>query len=531
MRFFDEIVKRLGFDRGYADFELLETESGVPPADTRLSGGATPQSEPSADITPDLRHNRRLFARLFHRDINSDAIFRSFITASGVKGLAVYLNGMVDADRINDFILRPLVRKQTVGEGDELLREVLYEVLEADEIAPQKSVSKIADAIASGQAAVFIDGVGSAIIADVRGFATRSIGEAENEKTIMGSKEAFTENLRTSITQLRRIVKSPDLIAELRASNTSNKGTIAILYMAETVNITLLENIKRKIASIDTTMLLDVGTLAQLIERPKYIPLPKTLITEKPDRVAAHLLQGHIAIVIDGSPESLVLPATLFSLMASADDAYIKGPLGSIIRLVRFAGAAISILLPGGFVALALYHQGLLSTEVLLTVISARKMVHIPIGFELLFLMFVFHLIREAGMRVPGSIGQAIGIIGGLMLGQAAVTANIVSTTSLIVVALSGLGNFCIPNYQLLIATSWLRVILLLAGWAGGLLGLTCAIIVMIGCIASMKSFGVPYLSPYAPTAKRLRPAILRGTVDNHDRPADYMNTREDRGV
>ena len=533
MRFFDWIEKFFKFNRDNAEFELLETERGTPDRYASEDYPSVPviSTKQTDEISSDLKKNRVDFIKIFHRDINSDAIFRSFITASGIKGLAIYINGMIDSDRVNDFLIRPLVRKKTYKSDDMLLNEILNEVLEADEVSSEKKINKIVDAIASGQAAFFIDGLNSAIIADVRGFKTRSIGESEGEKCVLGPKEAFTENLRTSITQLRRIIKSPDLVAEFRVSDTLNKGTFAIIYLAGKANMSLVDNIKRKLAAIDTTLVLDVGTVAQFLEKPKYMPLPKILLTEKPDITAAHILQGHIAIVIDGSPEALVLPATLPALMATTDDVYLKGPLGSILKTVCYLGAFLSLILPGAFLGMSLYHQGMLSTEVLLTIITSRKMVYMPLGYELLLLLLVFHFIREASMRVPGGIGQAIGIIGGIMLGQAAVSANLVSTTSLIVVSLSGLGNFCIPNFQLMIASTWARILLLLAAWAAGFMGLFVALLIIIAAVASTKSFGVPFLSPYAPKTMSQRPPIFRGVVKNHTRGSDYTNVRGDRRI
>lgn len=239
-------------------------------------------------------------------------------------------------------------------------------------------------------------------------------------------------------------------------------------------------------------------------------------------------MQGHVVVLLDGSPFASVMPATLFTLMTSPEDVYMRRPQGSIIRIVRYIGAMISILLPAFFLALALYHQGLLSTEVLTTVIASRKMVFAPIGAEMIFLLVVFQLIREAGMRVPGNIGQAIGIIGGLILGQAAVAANLASSVVLIVVALTGLGNFCIPDYSTQLAAAFFRLTLTIAAWIGGLLGVICLMTVFLAWMASLKSYGVPFLAPFSPKAHSQKPMILRGRLTMHQQAEDIMNTQEE---
>ena len=272
-----------------------------------------------------------------------------------------------------------------------------------------------------------------------------------------------------------------------------------------------------------------MGVLEQLTEEHSLSPFPQVLQTERPDRAAAMLMQGHVIVLLDGSPFANVMPATLFTLMTSSEDVYMRRPQGTTVRIVRYIGAVISILLPAFFLALALYHQGLLSTEVLTTVIASRKMVFAPIGAEMIFLLIVFQLIREAGMRVPGSIGQAIGIIGGLILGQAAVAANLASSVVLIIVALTGLGNFCIPDYSTQIAAAFFRLALVIGAWVGGLLGMVCLTVVFVAWMASLKSYGVPFLAPFSPKARSNKPMILRGRVTMHQQAEDVLNTREEK--
>ena len=236
-------------------------------------------------------------------------------------------------------------------------------------------------------------------------------------------------------------------------------------------------------------------------------------------------MQGHVAVLCEGSPRASVMPATLFTIMSAGEDAYLRQPVGTVIRLVRYIGAFLSIIMPAYFLALALHHQGMLSGEVLATVIASRNMVFLPLGVEMLFLLVVFQLVREAGLAVPGAMGQSIGIIGGLLLGQAAVSANIVSKVVLIVVALAGLGNFTIPDYTTQLAASYYRIGLVVAAWLGGLLALFSAVLITVATLAGLKSYGVPFLSPVSPKTYAKGPVFVRGRVTMHTRPEDAMNT------
>lgn len=212
--------------------------------------------------------------------------------------------------------------------------------------------------------------------------------------------------------------------------------------------------------------------------------------------------------------------------MTTAEDLYLRQPLGTVIRIVRAFGAVLSVLAPAYFLALALYHQGIMSSEILSTVISSRTLVFLPMAAEMIFLLLVFQLVREAGVRVPGVTGQTVGIIGGLIMGQAAVSANIVSTVVLIVVALTGLGNFVIPNYSLQLAVAYYRIGLCICAAMGGLLGIGAALLLSTAWLAQLKSFGVPFLTPFAPRTYHAAPFLVRGRVRNDTRTPDYMNTR-----
>ena len=545
---FKKIYELLKFDTEDNAFELLEKEGSANSSSNKTvkvqSAGTNTAHGLSVPLSIDAV-TAELSGR-FYSDINKDLIMRKLILYDGSPILIVYINGMADASEINDFIVRPIVNStqnrvktnarvfsansKDAAHANKKLCE-LRDIIQIAESIMESDFEKAVDSVLDGMTAVFAENESSCILLETRGFEKRSIGTAENETVVLGPKESFTESLRTNLTLIRRIVHLNELVAEMLPSGGKNNTKTALVYIKGFANESLISELKSRLCAVKLNGLTCSGMIEQTIEDRHFLPLPQTLSTERPDRAASHIMQGCVCLLSDGSPFGIVLPITLFSLMNSPEDVYLRKPLGSLLRVIRYAGALISILLPGYFLALAMYHQGGLSTEVLSTVISSRKMVFEPIAIEMILLLLVFQLIREAGLRVPGSIGQAIGIIGGLIMGQAAVAANLASSVVLIIVAVSGLGNFCIPDYSLQLSAAYFRMTMVIAAWLGGLLGMVCAAMIITALIAGQKSFGVPYLSPYAPKAVSMRGILLRGRLQNCPRPDDQNNTSFDNRI
>lgn len=497
------------FDEPYRAFELLETQPDRPAS----SGEDSPH-----EIDNRLAVTEELLKRTFLADQNPDLILRRFTIGRRVEALAAFLNGMASGERIDDFIIRPAQNFSPESLVEHTPKSFAKDVFQIDEVKASDDFSEAIKAIAEGQTAVFFAGIRQCLICDTRGYPSRSVGTPENEPVVLGAKEAFTESLRTNVTLLRRILLRPQFVASFRPVG---KSKIALCWVEGVANRTLLEEVQRRLDRIEKTPL-SIGALEQRIEDHPWLPLPQTLKTERPDRVAAALIDGKIAILLEGSPIACVLPVTLGTLFASAEDAAVRRPVGTLLRIVRGFGCVISVFLPAYFLALAEHHAGQLSGEVLSVVLSSHVMVFLPLPVEMIFLLLVFQLVREAGVRVPGVVGHAIGIIGGLLLGQAAVAAHIVSTVALIIVALSGIGNFTIPDYSTQLCVAYYRIALCIAGSLGGFLGIGCMTLATVALLASAKSFGVPMLAPVAPVTKTKRPFWVRGKLS--DKPSDPIN-------
>lgn len=519
------------FDTPYRRFELLETESeGTPSFFARRKAEKAKHPKKSGKIDRKLKDNRAWLTEVFCAAINTDLILRAIRVGGRTDALVVSMNGMADDAKIADFILRPAFHLDVSGIPEEQLPSYfcghalsMYETERCDEC------EAIVSAILEGRTAILFEGAREAILCDTRGFVSRPVGEPQNEMTILGPKEAFTENIRTNVTLLRRILKRPDFVCEFRDAGGTNGTKLVLAYLEGTVNPALLREVKRRLDAISTSMRLTVGRIEQLIEDYTYLPLPQMLKTERPDRAASAVLDGRIALLVEGCPIAGVLPITVGTLLMSGEDLDMRQPVGTIVQMIRMLGAILSTYLPAYFLALSLHHPGQLSSEILETVIASRAMVFLPLWMEMIFLLLVFQLVREAGLRVPGAIGHAIGIIGGLLLGQAAVSANIVSTVVLIIVALTGLGNFAIPDYSAQIATAYYRIVLCIAATLAGLLGVTAAGLCATAVMCSAKSFGVPFFTPFAPVAKHREHLLFRTRLENAAGTTDWTNPKRRR--
>jgi spore germination protein KA len=519
------------FDAPYRRFELTETEPvGTPSFFARRKAKKAVLKRESGTLSKSLEANSAWLSERFRADVNPDLILRPVRVGEAACALVVSINGMADEKQIADFILRPAFHARIEGVAPSRLPAFFREnALSMHETELTNARDAVVSAITEGRTAILFDGAGEAILADTRGFVSRAVGEPENETTILGPKEAFTENIRTNVTLLRRILKRPDFVCEFRDSGGTNRTKLVIAYLDGTVNPSLLKELKRRLDTIETDMRLTVGRVEQLIEDYTFLPLPQMLKTERPDRAASAVLDGRIALLVEGCPLAGVLPITVGTLMESGEDTDMRQPVGTIVRVIRMIGAVLSTYLPAYFLALALHHPGQLSSEILETVIASRAMVFLPLWMEMIFLLLVFQLVREAGLRVPGSIGHAIGIIGGLLLGQAAVSANIVSTVVLIIVALTGLGNFTIPDYSAQIATSYYRILLCVMATLAGLLGITVTGLCVTAVMCSAKSFGVPFFAPFSPVTGHRGHLLFRERIRNRAGASDWANPKRRR--
>lgn len=343
-----------------------------------------------------------------------------------------------------------------------------------------------------------------AYAADVKGWQSRSVGTPNTEIVLRGPQEGFTEGLRVNTGLVRKILKDENLLVENVQIGKKGKTPCSILYIKNIVNDALVAQVKNRLDNIEIDNIQDSGELEQLIEDASFLPIPQVIATERPDRVASMLSDGKVAVIVHGSPFALVVPATLPELVHSSEDLYIRFPYVNLLRFMRYIGMVMALLLSGIFVAVSSYHSELIPTDLLLSIAATREVVPFPLIIEILLMELAFELIREAGVRIPGPIGPTLGIVAGLVLGQAAVAASIVSPITIIIVAVAGIGSFAVPNFSLAFAFRILKFGFILLGAIAGFLGIAIGLFLLGLWIFSAKSFGVPMLSPISPVTSHI---------------------------
>jgi len=350
-----------------------------------------------------------------------------------------------------------------------------------------------------GNCILFVDTLDIVFSFEVKGFKQRSVDAPNNEIIIKGPQEAFVENIRINTSLLRRIINSEKLIIENIEVGTITKTKCAVCYMDNIANDDLVAEVKYRLNNLEIDSLLSSGELEQLIINGNQIGVPETLSTERPDKTSKYLLQGRVVILVNGSCYSLILPALIGDFMSSPEDTNLKPYFGNFLRILRFLSSVITLLFPGLYIAVTCFHQEILPTELLYSILAAREIVPFPVIFEIIIMEVSFELIREAGLRVPSPIGPTIGIVGALVLGQAAVSANIVSPILIIIVALTGIASFAIPDFSFGFHLRFFRFAFIALGYIAGFLGIGMGVFIYISILCNIKSFGVSFMTPYAP--------------------------------
>lgn len=452
------------------------------------------------EVKKSLSENLKWIKSVFNVPKNFDFIIREFsvkLKDGMCDAFLIFYDGLVDMDLIDRDILRPLIQTSFDTKSAELDNKLIYKRLIGQAaLSETKSATALIEAVGFGNCIVFFDGIDTAFVADVKGWDNRGVGSPQNEAVLSGPQEAFSEIVMVNIALIRKILKEPNLIAENIKVGSRSNTTCALMYINGIANRKLIDEAKRRLSKIDVEYIFSSTDIEMLIEDSTWFPMPQILKSERPDRVAANLADGKIAIVVQGSPFVLILPAVLTDFIEASEDNYVRVEEANFMRIVRILGIFISLFLPGIFVAVSLYHAETIPTNLLLAITATREIVPFPIVFELIIMEISFELIKEASVRIPSPIGSTLGIVGGLILGQAAVSANLVSPILIIVVSIAGLGNFAAPTVSLSRAISILRFIFIFFGAVSGFLGIAFGIFILCLQLASTESFGVSYLAP-----------------------------------
>lgn len=476
-------------------------------------------------IPSEINRNIELIKQSFNSDENKDIIIRQFTAAGKYKAFIAYIDGMVDRITINNFILRPLLRKS--GYEDETgccLDYILNDVIETNQATKVSDFDEVIYEILAGNTCLYVEGCDFYISNETKGYDKRSVDKPQTEGVVRGAQEAFNENLRTNITLVRRIIKNKDLSTEFLKVGQRNRNLCAVMYIKGLTNPAIVKEVKRRIEGLKTDFIAGSGILEQFIEENPRSLVPTILSTERPDRTASHLVEGKVAIIAEGTPFALVVPVSISAMFHTPEDSTLRWQYGTLLRLVRLFAVFVTTFSPGLYVALTNFHKEMIPTDLLIAIAKARENVPFPSIFEVFLMEISFELIREAGIRIPGIIGNTIGIIGALILGQAAVQANLVSPVLIIVVAITGLGNFAIPDFGMAFAARISRFIFIVLGALMGFYGISLGVVAGLAVLANTKSFGVPFLTFFSPKVRENNDLILRKPVWKQELRPDDIN-------
>ena len=341
---------------------------------------------------------------------------------------------------------------------------------------------------------MLIDGYEKGVIISTRGFPRRSVSKAETEVVVQGSQESFVETFRINTVLIRRRIKDTRLKIEQIRVGKRSKTDVGIAYISDIVRPEILKEVKKRINKIDIDGILDSSYIEQLIEDDYLSPFPQLQMTERPDKAASALLEGRIVLVVDNSPFVLIIPALLTSVYQSSEDYYQRFEIMSFVRIIRYIAGFLAVALPGFYIAVAVYHPSMIPTQLLFKIAEARGDVPVPAVFEVLLMELAFETLREAGIRLPSAIGSTLGIVGGIIIGQAAVDAGLVSPIVVIIVSLTGLCSFSIPNIALVSGFRIMKYLVILFSSVLGLFGFWLSILLILIHLVSLKSFGIPFI-------------------------------------
>ena len=390
-------------------------------------------------------------------------------------------------------------------------------------MADLTEISRFEDIFAhllSGDTVLILDGFQKGFSLSSRGWEQRGVQEPTSQTVVRGPKDGFTETLRTSTALIRRRIKDTSLRVDSMKIGRRTQTDVAIMYIDGVVTNDTVTEVKERLERIDIDGVLESGQIEELIQDARFSPFPTIMNTERPDVAAAALLEGRIAIVIDGTPFVLLVPSLFIHFFQASEDYYQKADFSTFIRLLRYFAFFLALLTPSAFIAVTTFHQEMLPSKLLISLAAQREGVPLPAIVEAIMMEITFEILREAGIRMPRAVGPAISIVGALVIGQAAVEAGIVSASMVIVVALTAISSFVSPAFNMSITARLLRFPLMFLAASFGLFGILLGLIIVVSILSSIRSFGIPYLAPNSPF-------ILEDQMDNFVRmPRWFIRTR-----
>ncbi len=479
----------------------------------------------------------------------SDMLVREFVIISviQVKAAIIAMKGISKNDLINEQVLTSLMSNpqlKDIESADSLFSQIEQNVMPNISVKAVTSMENAANELISGNCVLLLDGVEKVLAIGCQGGKERQVSQPITENVVRGPRDGFTENIDSNIALIRRRIKSLDLRVDSFQAGEKTKTAIYVVYLNGIAKEEVITEVKNRLNRIDIDGILESGYIEELIEDNPYSPFPMIEHSERPDKVSASILEGRVAILVDTTPFVLMVPTVFIQFMQSADDYYERYLIGSFTRIFRIAAYFISVILPALYIALTSYHQEMIPTPLALSLAASREGVPFPSIGEAIIMEATFEILREAGLRLPQQTGQAVSIVGGLVIGQAAVQAGIVSQAMVIIVALTGISSFAVPAFNAAGSGRFLRFPLMAVAAFLGLPGILAGLSLIMIHLCSLRSFGVNYLDPFISVDKDMlndtivrkpwwsmlyRPKIITGKRMARMRPG--MKPRPNKGT
>jgi spore germination protein KA len=485
----------------------------------------------ATELSRDLAANLRVLRTALGESM--DVIVREF-TLGPIPVALVCIDGLLDKPSVQENVLRAIMVDthliDAAGAGARNLVSLVKErILSVGEVKEIRDTVAVIDGVLNAHAAILFDQNDSGLLVNLPGFKMRSIEEPKTEPVVRGPREGFVESLRVNLSLLRRKVKSPELRLQHHRVGRVTRTDVCVAYIEGLADPEVVDEVRRRLGRIDIDGILESGYIEQIIEDAPQSLFPTVGNTEKPDRLAAQLLEGRVGILTDGTPTTLTVPYLFVETLQSSEDYYIRHIPSSFFRILRTFALLLTMLLPALYVATSSFNPEMLPTALLITMAASREGIPIPAVGEILVLGIFYEVLREAGLRLPRPVGEAVSIAGAIVIGQAAVQAGLVSTPAIIVTALTGIASFVIPSQ----ADAWILVRLFIVSLTAvaGFFGLFTALTLILAHLASLRSFGVPYLTPLAPLkTEGLKDTFVRASWRAMDRRPPFLARRDNLG-
>lgn len=493
----------------------------------------TEKEQPApARVSSNIEENLSYLKERFTYPLNNDIVIRSLRLKNNRRAFLLFIDGMVDTAVLDGAVIESLLQIPYFAD-DEIYKyedEIAERFVAHSQASATEDMELIIEEINFGGCGVFIDGFKKGISLDIRNWGHRAIDKPETEQTIYGPQEGFAEMLRNNSALVRKILKTEKLISEGVKIGAVSKTRGVLMYISDIANDDLVNEARHRINSISVDYIISIEQVMQFMEESTFASTTQIMSTERPDKVARALVEGRAALLLNGSPRALIFPTTAFELTHSASDEYLRVPYANMSRIIRLIAIFMSILLPGLYLATTLFHQEVIPTYLLYSISASRENVPFPSIIELILMDLSFEMIREAGIRMPNPIGSTLGIVGGLILGQAAVSARIVSPIMIIIIAITGIGSFATVDYSLSWSYRILRLIFVVLGSVMGYYGIAAGIFIYALVLGRRKSFGVPFLQPLPKMhSRRMSGALFVNAIWKREKRPGYLYTKNDR--